>query len=178
MKNKSLIVLLCTIFSIVFWVYWEIEKRNFKSDNLLTPKFNSINKDKVLGELSAKTQKTEPPKQTIKSKVIIYYFHSTHRCPTCLRIEKYSREAIEKYFANELKNGILTFKSLNVDEPENRHFIQDYQLYTKSLVITLYKNDKQEKWENLADIWLLVSDKEKFYQYVKDEVGKFLQEAE
>jgi hypothetical protein len=62
-------------------------------------------------------------------------FHSTSRCTTCRTIERYSKEAIDKYFVDELKNGILEFKPVNVDEPENRHYIQDYQLYTRSLVL-------------------------------------------
>lgn len=111
------------------------------------------------------------------SKVIAYYFHGTFRCSTCQTIEKYSKEAIEHYFANELKNGTLEFKSLNVEEAENRHYIQDYQLFSRSLVISLVKQDKEVTWKNLTDVWKLVRDKDKFFQYVKDEVEKFLKKA-
>ena len=111
------------------------------------------------------------------SKVIAYYFHGTFRCTTCRTIEKYSKEAIEHYFANELKNGTLEFKPLNVEDAENRHYIQDYQLFSRSLVISLVKQDKEITWKNLTDVWKLVRDKDKFFQYVKDEVEKFLKET-
>ncbi len=111
------------------------------------------------------------------AKVIAYYFHGTFRCTTCRTIEKYSKEAIEHYFANELKNGTLEFKSLNVEEAENRHYIQDYQLFSRSLVISLVKQDKEVTWKNLTDVWKLVRDKDKFFQYVKDEAEKFLKET-
>ena len=111
------------------------------------------------------------------AKVIAYYFHGTFRCSTCQTIEKYSKEAIEYYFANELKNGTLEFKSLNVEEAENRHYVQDYQLFSRSLVISLVKQDKEVTWKNLTDVWKLVRDKDKFFQYVKDEVDKFLKET-
>lgn len=111
------------------------------------------------------------------AKVIAYYFHGTFRCSTCQTIEKYSKEAIEHYFANELKNGTLEFKSLNVEEAENRHYVQDYQLFSRSLVISLVKQDKEVTWKNLTDVWKLVRDKDKFFQYVKDEVEKFLKET-
>jgi len=120
----------------------------------------------------------QPNTDSFKSRVIAYYFHGTHRCTTCLTIERYSREAIEKYFSEEIREGILEFKALNVEDPENRHYIQDYQLYTKSLVLALYKDDKQLKWKNLSQVWSCVGDKEKFYQYVKDETERFLQEEE
>ncbi len=111
------------------------------------------------------------------AKVVAYYFHGTFRCTTCRTIEKYSKEAIEHYFANELKNGTLEFKPLNVEEAENRHYTQDYQLFSRSLVISLVKQDKEITWKNLTDVWKHVRDKEKFFQYVKDEVEKFLKET-
>jgi hypothetical protein len=111
------------------------------------------------------------------SKVIAYYFHGTFRCTTCQNIEKYSKEAIEHYFPNELKNGKLEFKSLNVEEAENRHYIQDYQLFSRALVISLVKQDKEATWKNLTDVWKHVRDRDRFFQYVKDEVDKLLKET-
>ncbi len=111
------------------------------------------------------------------SKVIAYYFHGIFRCTTCQNIEKYSKEAIEHYFANELKNGKLEFKPLNVEEAENRHYIQDYQLFSRALVISLVKQDKEVTWKNLTDVWKHVGDKEKFFQYVKKEVETFLKDT-
>jgi hypothetical protein len=111
------------------------------------------------------------------SKVIAYYFHGTFRCSTCRTIEQYSHDAIQMYFAKELGNGRLEFRPVNVEEPGNKHFIQDYQLVTKSLVLSLVSDGKETKSENLADIWKLVRDKDKFFQYVKDEVEKFLRET-
>jgi hypothetical protein len=67
---------------------------------------------------------------------------------------------------------------VNVDEPENKHFIQDYQLVTRSLVLSLMSDGKEKKWKNLPDVWKLVRDKEKFYQYVKDEVGLYVKESQ
>ncbi len=129
-----------------------------------------------------KKQKEEAPSSQIavsshKAKLIAYYFHGTFRCTTCRTIEEYSHDAIQMYFAKELGNGILEFRPVNVDEPENKHFIQDYQLVTRSLVLSLLSDGKEMKWKNLPDVWKLVRDKEKFYQYVKDEVELFLKET-
>ncbi len=110
------------------------------------------------------------------SVVVAYYFHGSCRCYTCKKIEQYSREAIEKYYGRELKDKKLIFQPVNIDEKENRHFIQDYQLYTRSLIIALYKNDREVKWKNLTAVWSYVRDREKFYQYVKAEVDVMLRE--
>jgi hypothetical protein len=110
------------------------------------------------------------------SKVIAYYFHGNYRCPTCRRLEQYSREAIESNFKNELTLGKLAFIAVNIDEKGNEHFVKDYKLYTKSLVISLVKGDKEIKSKNLDKIWSYVGNKQKFYEYVTEELKNFLKE--
>jgi len=107
-------------------------------------------------------------------KVIAYYFHGTMRCPTCHKLELYSKETIENNFKAELASGILEFKAINVENKGNEHFVNDYQLYTKSLVLSLVKSGKEVKSKNLVAIWELVGNKEKFSNYVKKEVTGFL----
>lgn len=132
-------------------------------------------------ETSTKQKEEDPspqiPVTSQDAKVIVYYFHGMVRCATCKKIEKYSREAVEHYFPNELKNGKLVFRTMNVEEAANHHYIQDYQLFSKSLVVSLEKQGKEVTWKNLTDVWKLVGDKDKFFQYVKDEVEKFLKQA-
>ena len=109
-------------------------------------------------------------------KVIAYYFHGSFRCPTCRNLEQYSKEAIEDNFKKELDEGILIFKALNVEEKENEHFVKDYQLYTKSLVLSLVKDNKEVKFKNLDKIWEYVRDKTKYMNYVKNEIENFLKD--
>ena len=81
-----------------------------------------------------------------------------------------------KYFTKELENGTLEFRPVNVEEPENRHFVQEYQLFSKALVLSLITDGKEIKWKNLTDVWKLARDKERFFQYVKGEIEHFLNE--
>ena len=106
--------------------------------------------------------------------VMAYYFHGNFRCYNCFTIEQYSKEAIEKYFPEQLKNGRLSFSVINTDMPENEHFIKDYQLYTKSLIVAEFKNGKQVKWTNLDKVWNYIRDRDAFYNYVKTEIEKAL----
>ena len=111
-----------------------------------------------------------------ESRVIAYYFHGDFRCATCYKLEQYSKEAIEANFKDALASGKLIFKTVNIDEKANRHFVNDYQLYTKSLVISLVKDGKEVKSKNLAKIWEYVGNKQKFYDYVTEEIRDFLKE--
>jgi hypothetical protein len=114
---------------------------------------------------------------TAHVKVVAYYFHGNVRCVTCHKLEKYSKEAIEQNFKEALSSGKLEFKAINVDEKANEHFVDDYQLYTKSLILVLMKDGKQIKYKNLDKIWEYVGDKKKFFGYVTKETRDFLRDS-
>jgi len=113
-----------------------------------------------------------------QEKIIAYYFHGSFRCVTCTNMEKYSREAIEMNFKNDLVSGRLGFKAVNVEEGGNEHFVEDYKLYTKSLILSLIKDGKEVKSKNLDKIWQLVRNKQKFIDYVTGEINAFMKEAQ
>ena len=112
--------------------------------------------------------------QAPTAKVIAYYFHASFRCPTCQKLEKYSKEAIETNFRDALASGKLEFKAVNVEDKGNEHFVNDYQLYTKSLVVSLIENGRETKSKNLTKIWDYAGDKQKFFDYVTSEINSFM----
>jgi hypothetical protein len=106
--------------------------------------------------------------------VIVWYFRTSMRCPSCLKIEAYAHEAVQKHFADELKSGRLVWRVVNVEEPGNEHYIQDYQLVTKSVIVSTVRDGRQTAWKNLDRIWELIPDKPGFIAYVRDEVAASL----
>ena len=80
-----------------------------------------------------------PAVQAGETKVIAYYLHVTARCNPCRAIESYSREVIEQKFAADIVQGRLQIRLVNVQLTEDRHFIKDYQIYTKSLVLVRFE---------------------------------------
>ncbi len=113
-----------------------------------------------------------------EGKVIAHYFRGTFRCPTCTMMEKYSKEVIETNFKDALASGKLEFKAVNVEERGNEHFVNDYQLYTKSLILSLVKDGKEVKSKNLTKIWDYARNKQRFFDYVTEEVSNFLKEVQ
>ena len=110
--------------------------------------------------------------------VIAYYFHVTQRCVTCSTIEKYSFEALNTYFSPQIEEEILELRSVDVQQPENKHYIRDFELQFQTLVLARYEDDRLEDWKNLAQVWQLVQEKEEFFLYVKSETDAILQEAQ
>jgi hypothetical protein len=111
-------------------------------------------------------------------RVIVYYFHGNQRCASCRQIEAYSHTAIEAAYAKELASGRLVWRLVNVDEKANEHFVKDFELFTKSLVLVDESNGKQLRWKNLAKVWELLPYKERFFDYVQTEVRGYLTEVQ
>ena len=111
------------------------------------------------------------------SKVVAYYFHGTFRCYSCNMIEKNTKEAIEENFKKAIVSGRLEFKSVNVEASGNGHFVKEYKLYSKAVVLVLIKDGKEVKSKNLTEIWQLLRNKKVFSEYIVKEVNGLLKEA-
>lgn len=108
--------------------------------------------------------------------VVVTYFLTNFRCPTCLKIEAYSREAVERGFAADVAAGRLYWRAVNTDQPANKHFVDDYQLFAKAVVVSRRRGGKEVAWKNLDQIWDLVGQKDVFLAYIRDEVSACLKE--
>jgi hypothetical protein len=104
-----------------------------------------------------------------EAKTVVYYFHGNMRCSSCRKIEAYTLEAIRSGFAEALKNGSLELKVVNVEESGNDHYVKDFQLYTRSVVVEKRFGDQQQEWKNLDRVWKLTRDKAAFMDYVQKE---------
>lgn len=119
-------------------------------------------------EKTVKTEKAEA------GHIDAVYFHTTARCYSCNLMEKYIRETLDGKFSKQMKNGKIKFQAINVQIPENRHYVQDYKLYTKSFVLSLKSGGEEKKWINCDKIWNLVRNETAFKNYIKAEVESYL----
>jgi len=110
----------------------------------------------------------------IAPEYIVYYFYTSKRCTTCRKIEQFSEEAVKQKLKVPVEAGKVQWKTLNIEIPENEHFVKDFQLYTKSVIVAEYKDGKPVRWENLPDIWKLVRNREQFVDYVAGETRRFM----
>jgi hypothetical protein len=108
---------------------------------------------------------------------VVYYFMTAQRCPSCMKIESFTKEVVHDRYSEKLSNDAMMWKMVPVDEPQNKHFIQEYRLYTKSVVIVRYRDGKQVAWKNLEKVWSLLGDKGAFQEYITREVDAFIGEG-
>lgn len=165
MDAKKIVSVALLVFVAVSVVWLVIQGQGSASGDLASP-------SAMEGDTASKPEDMPAAKP---DRVVVYYFHTTNRCPTCHKIESYTREAVELKFQARLKDGSLEFRPINIEETGNEHYAGDYKLVTKSVIVSDLEDGKEVRWKNLPKVWELTHDKEAFFKHIEDEVNQYLQ---
>jgi hypothetical protein len=84
-----------------------------------------------------------------------------------------AQKAVEEGFAGELADGRMQWRIINIDEPRNKHFEDDYQLQMQSVIVSEVRGGKETRWKNLEKVWDLLDDEAGFLRYVQDEIRAY-----
>jgi len=132
---------------------------------------------KVAAENKTKESTVENETKVVPERIFAYYLHGDKRCATCRKLEAYSEEALREGFPEMLKDSTLIWGTINYDQKENEHYLKDYNLFTKALILSRVRDGSEIEWKNLDRIWELVNDKDKFLEYVRKETEAFLKQG-
>jgi len=114
-------------------------------------------------------------KITPNTKLLIYYFHVTHRCNTCIKIESVTKKILETYYADELKKGVIIFQAFNCELPENKALVDKYQAYGATLALTPIVNGKEAGIEDLTSFaFSKINNEEVFTKELQEKINSYL----
>jgi small redox-active disulfide protein 2 len=102
-------------------------------------------------------KRSEAPATVSLSKqgTTVYYFYGDHRCATCNKMEMLTKKAVQD-------KGVV-YQAVNLDEPRNEHFIKDFQLDARVVVI-----QRNGSYKKMDQVWDLVGGDEKiFIDYIQ-----------
>lgn len=68
-------------------------------------------------------------------KIEAYYFHFTARCVTCRTIEADTKKNLENLYPEQVRTGLLTFQSLNLDEEPSRVIAKQFGVSGQTLLL-------------------------------------------
>ena len=85
-----------------------------------------------------------PEEAPQKDRVEVLCFHSRQRCATCRAIERNAREAIEARFADELAQGQVVFRTIDISEAQNAKIAEAYEVGW-SLVVSRWKAGEETR---------------------------------
>ncbi len=107
-------------------------------------------------------------------RVVAIYFHRTQRCPTCLKMGRYSEEAVKKGFAKQVREGSVEFHYVDFQDKKNAALTKGYKISGPALIVVKVVENKAKEYTNLEDIWTKVPEKPEFLKYVRENVEAYL----
>ncbi len=158
MKSKQIITLVLLVFvagTVAAMIYQEFRPAVSNEHNNDTAVFNE---------------------ETLPEQIVAYYFFGNQRCPTCMKIESYTEKSLKNYFQGEMDSNLIEWKPVNVELPGNEHFIHDFQLDVKMVVLARMNNGELEDWKKLEKVWTLTGNREAFLDYIKAETEAYLKD--
>ena len=78
-------------------------------------------------------------------------------------------------FAENIDKSEIEIQSVNIEKSENEHFVTDFQLSMKTVVVANYVDGKIKDWKNLDKVWQLVGNKENFQNYITNETKNIIE---
>jgi hypothetical protein len=169
MKPKTLVTIILSLFVMISVVYLIVDEMGKKPPEDAYEGENAVHGDSSEGEI------IQPPEAIAENVVVVYYFHGNFRCHSCLTIEELTRDAVLGGFEEELRDGRLELRVINMQDPLNREYVEKFQLKYYIVVLERIENGQQQDWKNLEDVWDLYTDRDRFIEYVQTETRSFME---
>ncbi len=106
-------------------------------------------------------------------KIEVFHFHATQQCWSCITIADFTQKTLTNRYPNELENGRIVYRSIDIDLPENKEVAQKYNATGSALFINLIYDGKDHISEDVA-VWRLVNSETQFTKYLGDKLEKYL----
>ena len=110
-----------------------------------------------------------------KNTIEVFDFHTTNRCVTCKAIEANTKYTLDTYFADELKNGKITFQIVNIDEDENYELAKKFKASGTSLFLNIIDSEKEKQIDLTAFAFTYGKKKDVFSDRLKNKLEKQLE---
>lgn len=104
-------------------------------------------------------------------KIEVYYFHFTARCVTCRTIEAKAKENLETLYPNQVKQGLITFQSVNLEEASSKSLAEKLGVSGQTLLIV--KGDQKINLTNEGFMYAMTRP-EKFKEIINEKVDGLL----
>jgi len=127
-------------------------------------------------QIGLNTFASNPDKNTLtfspeEKKVEVYYFHYTRRCATCQAVEDETKKALDQFYPTQMKDGSVTFLSINIEEGDNEAFAE--KLGVSGQTLLLVAGDKKVDLTNDAFMYATTKP-EKLHKEIRKTVDDLL----
>lgn len=149
--------------------------KDIPNDSVKTNQSDSTANADTLPKDSITADNGSTQKKADQSKVLIYNFHVTNRCVSCIAIEDATTKTLKTYFNNELKSGRIKRQILNVDDDANKTIAEKYQAFGSGVFVTKVYKGKETTTDLTGDGFKFAKNKEdKFIEILKNKISEYL----
>ena len=106
-----------------------------------------------------------------KGKVVVYYFHRNIRCVACRDIEYGAQKTLEEDYAGQQEKGLLSFRSVNLDDKRNEGLARRIHVNGQALVVV--DHDRKKDLTNTAFLYA-TTHPEKYRAALKKAIDEML----
>ena len=111
--------------------------------------------------------------QGTASHVEVVYFHRSVRCEACLNAERYTRETLTRYFADQTQSGLIVLQVLDMELPENAALVKKFDAAGSSLYLSVLIQRTEYLIPN-PDIWFYTNNKYLFVETLRKKLAALL----
>jgi len=137
---------------------------------------------KIVGELASirkqggivASPSADASQEAFEDGLIVYYLHSSTRCPTCREIESQAYDVVQSQFADEVQNGELQWKVVNYEDPSAAELAKKFEIQMPVVVLAQMTAGEISEWKSLDRVWALVGDKAAYAKFVSGEIQQML----
>ena len=124
---------------------------------------------------TGKAQNSVSKQQDVVNTIEVFDFHTTNRCITCKAIESNTLYTLETYFSEELENGKITFKVVNIDDKENYELAKKFKASGTSLYLNIINPEKEKQIDLTAFAFTYGKKQDVFSERLKNKIEKQLE---
>jgi len=116
--------------------------------------------------------------QMTDDQVIVYYFTRKFHCQSCETVERILLGTVRERYAKPFSEGRLAMCVVNVDDPVNRHYLNEYPIISNSIFLVRKVNGEVLQSKNLEDVWGIAQDPDAITRFLEENLDGYIAEAD
>lgn len=109
-----------------------------------------------------------------ESQHLVVLFHNQKRCFQCRQMEIHAIDLLNVVYSNDFESEGLKFKTVVIDDPENRNMVDMFGIFAPTLVLLEFDQKELVKSKVLLDATRLYREEKAFKDLLDAEIHQFL----